>query len=82
MLSSANVVLRLQEDVVQLVELSEDPRANRRERIAQIQWERRDPRLTFKGAPLSSGRKAASVYEERIYERDVIYENQARLGYR
>lgn len=76
------MALQFQEDVVQLIELSEDPRANRRERIAQIQWERQDPRLAAKEAPASSGRKAMGVYEQQIYERDVIYENQARLGYR
>lgn len=57
---------------MQLVELSEDPRAIRRDRIAQIQWERQDPRLAIEDGQAG--------YEGAVYEREVIYEDWARRG--
>ncbi|KAI4178189.1 MAG: hypothetical protein L6R41_008507 [Letrouitia leprolyta] len=59
-----------QEDVLRLVELSEDIKRDRRERIREIEWEQRQslapkPRLALAGRPWD---------EERIVEREVIYE--------
>ncbi|KAL8693763.1 MAG: hypothetical protein Q9218_001459 [Villophora microphyllina] len=57
------------EDVLHLVELSEDLKRDRRERIREIEWEQRQappkPRLALAGRPWD---------EERIVEREVIYE--------
>ena len=61
----------LQEDVHRLVEISEDIRKDRRERIRQIEWERKmppppepEPRMMLDQRPYE---------EDRIYEREVIY---------
>ncbi|KAL9595316.1 MAG: hypothetical protein Q9219_006512 [cf. Caloplaca sp. 3 TL-2023] len=58
------------EDVLRLVDLSEDIKRDRRERIREIEWEQRQPpapkpRLALAGRPWD---------EERIVEREVIYE--------
>ncbi|KAL8945051.1 MAG: hypothetical protein Q9216_000035 [Gyalolechia sp. 2 TL-2023] len=58
------------EDVLRLVEVSEDIKRDRRERIREIEWEQRQslpqkPRLALAGRPWD---------EERIVEREVIYE--------
>ncbi|KAI4275791.1 MAG: hypothetical protein LQ337_002952 [Flavoplaca oasis] len=58
------------EDVLRLVEVSEDLKRDRRERIREIEWEQRHapppkPRLALEGRPWD---------EERIIEREVIYE--------
>lgn len=60
----------LQEDVLRLVDLSEDLKRDRRERIREIEWEQRQPpppkpRLALPGRPWD---------EERIVEREVVYE--------
>lgn len=63
----------IQEDVLSLVELSEDIKRERRERIREIEWEERhpppapQPRLAIQqgGRPWD---------EERIVEREIIYE--------
>ena len=52
---------------MQLVELSEQIRRERRERIREIQWEREE--LERLPPP-----KPRSKYDERIYEREVIYD--------
>ena len=79
---------RRQEDVTRLVEITEDLHRDRRERIDQIQWERKDPRLP---EPRQSERRAIGApdrrddrrdYDERIYEREVIYEDGSRRRYR
>ncbi|KAL8735081.1 MAG: hypothetical protein Q9181_002939 [Wetmoreana brouardii] len=61
------------EDVLRLVELSEDLKRDRRERIREIEWEQRQPappkpRLALAGRPWD---------EERIVEREVVYEGAA-----
>ncbi|KAL8905384.1 MAG: hypothetical protein Q9207_002668 [Kuettlingeria erythrocarpa] len=58
------------EDVLRLVEVSEEIKRERRERIREIEWEQRQPapskpRLALAGRPWD---------EERIIEREVIYE--------
>ncbi|KAI4197847.1 MAG: hypothetical protein LQ346_002895 [Caloplaca aetnensis] len=58
------------EDVLRLVEVSEELKRERRERIREIEWEQRQPaplkpRLALAGRPWD---------EERIIEREVIYE--------
>lgn len=64
---------------------------DRRERIEQIQWERKDPRLPEPRSP-EGGRRAIEGprdrdrdrrdYDERIYEREVIYEDGTRRRFR
>ncbi|KAL1310686.1 hypothetical protein AAFC00_000947 [Neodothiora populina] len=54
------------EDVLQLVELSESIRRERRERIREIQWEREE--LERFAPP-----KSRSRYDERVYERETDY---------
>lgn len=61
---SANSVL--QEDVLQLVELSDDLRRERRKRIREIEWERQDPRLP----------RPPVEREREYYERDVIIDRK------
>ncbi len=58
----------LQEDVLQLVELSQDIRRDRHERIREIQWEREH-------LPERPARRPA-IEEERVVEREVIYEGR------
>ena len=68
-----------------LVELSEDLHVNRRERIEQIQWERKDPRIPELRASdrrAIEGPRDRRDYDERIYEREVIYEDGTRRRYR
>ncbi|KAI4233235.1 MAG: hypothetical protein LQ349_004535, partial [Xanthoria aureola] len=70
------------EDVLRLVEVSEDLKRDRRERIREIEWEQRHappppkPRLA-----LESGRPGGWD-EERIIEREVIYEGTPPPGSR
>ena len=88
-----------QEDVTRLVELSEELHRDRRERIEQIGWERKDPRLPEPRPPepprLALGppeerrderrrgdRGDRGDWDERIYEREVIYEDGTRRRYR
>lgn len=63
---------QLQEDVLQLVELSEDIRRDRRERIRQIQWERER---------LNDRRDCRPWDEQRVVEREVIYEGRRPTRY-
>ncbi|KZF23009.1 hypothetical protein L228DRAFT_141364 [Xylona heveae TC161] len=57
------------EDVLELVELSEDIRRDRRDRMYEIQWERE--RLN-----------RPAVYDDRVFEREVIYEGRRPGRYR
>ncbi|KAF2759056.1 hypothetical protein EJ05DRAFT_485134 [Pseudovirgaria hyperparasitica] len=56
------------EDVLQLVELSDDIRRDRRSRIKEIQWEREEIRHP---APRSS-------YDEFVFEREVIHDHRGK----
>ena len=78
----------LQEDVLRLVELTEDIRRERRERIREIQWEREEmerlPKMITAPPSLPPmipappmGRNGGA-YEERIYEREYIYDRDGR----
>lgn len=63
--------------------MSDDIRRHRRERIEEIQWERQDPRLA---PPPISRRHPPPGYvdqrfDERIYEREVVYENGRPIRY-
>ena len=53
--------------MLELVELSEDIRRDRRERIRQIQWERER---------LNDRRERQPWDERRVVEREVIYEGR------
>ncbi|QIW94763.1 hypothetical protein AMS68_000281 [Peltaster fructicola] len=70
------------EDVLKLVELTEDIRRERRERIREIQWERdeieRAPKLLAPAPPPPVPAPPRSVYDERIYEREYIYDRDGR----
>lgn len=65
-----------QEDVLRLVDLSEDLKRDRRERIREIEWEQRQPLPP----PLPREKPRLAIQggrpweEERIVEREVIYE--------
>ncbi|KAK5019370.1 hypothetical protein LTR16_000635 [Cryomyces antarcticus] len=61
------------EDVLELVELSEEIRRDRRERIREIQWEREE---------LERRPERRPIYDERIYEREVIYDGRRPGRYR
>lgn len=62
------------------MEISEDIRRERRERIREIQWEReeleRRPKLLPPPPPVPAPPR--SVYDERIYERDYHYDREGR----
>ena len=55
--------------------LSEDIRRERRERIREIQWEREE----LERLPPT---KPRSKYDERIYEREVVYDSKRSGRYR
>ncbi len=79
------VLKLLQEDVAQLVDITQDVTYGRRERIEEIQWERKDPRLAEDRLALPAPeerRPRGYDRDERIYEREVIYEDVPRRGYR
>jgi hypothetical protein len=67
-----------QEDVLQLVELSERIRRDRQERIREIQWERE--KLEDRKLREEKRREIRDVpyEEERIIERDIIYDGPRR----
>jgi len=66
----------LQEDVLQLVEISDDIRRERRHRIREIEWER-DHMRSAPPAPLPPPpSKSKSKYDETIVEREVIYDSR------
>ncbi|KAL8767816.1 MAG: hypothetical protein Q9209_005810 [Squamulea sp. 1 TL-2023] len=65
------------EDVLRLVEVSEDLKRDRRERIREIEWEQRHapppkPRLALESGRADGGSRAWD--EERIIEREIVYE--------
>ena len=68
--------------MLRLVELTEDIRRERRDRIREIQWQReeaeRAPKLL--PPPPSIPPPPRSVYDERIYEREreYIYDREGR----
>lgn len=70
----------MQEDVLKLVELTEDIRRQRRERIRELQWEReeidRAPKMITAPPPVPAPPR--SNYEERIYEREYYYDRDGR----
>ncbi|EMC94202.1 hypothetical protein BAUCODRAFT_36674 [Baudoinia panamericana UAMH 10762] len=69
------------EDVLHLVELTEDIRRERRERIREIQWEREElerlPKL-LPPPPPPVPAPPRGKYDERIYEREYIYDRDGR----
>ncbi|GIZ45213.1 hypothetical protein CKM354_000839300 [Cercospora kikuchii] len=69
------------EDVLRLVEITEDIKRERRERIREIQWQREErERLPMKALPPPPPIPAPprSVYDERIYEREYIIDRDGR----
>ncbi|KAK8219804.1 hypothetical protein M8818_000778 [Zalaria obscura] len=64
------------DDVLQLVEVTEDIRRERRERLKEIQWEREEKERQ-KALPPPPPR---SKYDERIYEREVVYDSTRPAG--
>ncbi|KAI4726367.1 hypothetical protein E4T49_05894 [Aureobasidium sp. EXF-10728] len=70
------------EDVLQLVELSEDIRRERRDRIREIEWEREQLERLPPPKPRSPPAKPRSKYDERVYEREVIYDSKRSGRYR
>jgi hypothetical protein len=75
-------MLKIQENVLQLVELSEEIRRERRDRIREIEWEREQLERLPPPKPRSPPPKARSKYDERIYEREVIYDTKRSGRYR
>lgn len=65
----------MQEDVLQLVELSDEIRRERRERILEIQREREEMERAAPPPPRSK-------YDERIYEREVVFDSRRGGRYR
>jgi hypothetical protein len=59
------------EDVLQLVELSDNIRRNRRNRIREIEWEREQ-------LERDRMRSAQPAYDEHIYEREIVYDRDRR----
>lgn len=85
----------MQEDVLKLVELTEDIRRERRERIRELQWEREEaerqppPKLLMPpGVPsippppisMAGTTKKGPGYEERVFEREYIYDREREGG--
>lgn len=69
----------IQEDVLRLVEITEDIKRERRERIRELQWEREEvDRLPKMLPPPPAPAPPRSKYDERIYERDYIYDRDVR----
>lgn len=78
------------------MELSEDLHYDRKDRIGQIQWERKDPRLERERLERErlererprlalegpSERRGNGGYEEWIKEREIVYEDGSRRRYR
>jgi hypothetical protein len=77
--------LNLQEDVLQLTEMSEDIRRARKDRLREIKWERdvRDDWDRRRPAVMAPMRREREYYrrpggwdEERVKEREVIYDSR------
>lgn len=62
---TAGTDICLQEDVLRLVDISDEFKRNRRRRIREIEWEREDPRLPR--PPLA---------EDRLFEREVFFDRK------
>ena len=65
-----------QEDVLRLVEATEDIRRERRERLREIQWEREEQERLPKMLPAPPAPRRE--YDERFYEREYIYDRDRR----
>lgn len=79
----AQCVNSFQGQVRRLVDISEDFTYGRRDRIEQIQWERKDPRLPKpreirEPRRLRGGPEPPDGWEEVVYERERIYEDGPR----
>ncbi|KAK5170584.1 uncharacterized protein LTR77_005172 [Saxophila tyrrhenica] len=71
------------EDVLKLVEISEDIRRQRRDRIRELQYERqsdRAPKSIMPPPPPPIPAPPRSRYEEKIHERDYYYDRERRGG--
>ena len=62
---------RQQEDILELVQLTQDIREARRDRVREIQWERD----LIDGGNVRPGRRGIAE-EERVVEREVVYEGR------
>ena len=67
-----------QEDVLKLVQVTEDIRRERRERIRELQWESERPKAILPPPPPPIPPPPRSVYDERIYEREYRTERDGR----
>ena len=67
-----------QEDVVRLVEATEDIKRERRDRLREIQWEREESERRPKMLPAPIPPPPTSRYDERIYEREYIIDRDGR----
>jgi len=75
----------IQEDVLRLVELTEDIRRERQDRIRELQWEREReereralPKMLPPPPPPIPAPPSRSKYDERVYEREYIYDRDGR----
>ncbi|KAK5115678.1 hypothetical protein LTR62_000767 [Meristemomyces frigidus] len=75
------------EDVLKLVSVTEDIRRERRDRIREIQWEREEmERLSLQQPKMIMPPPLPSIppppirgrYDEKVYERDYVYERDGR----
>lgn len=66
--------------MLKLVEITEDIKRERRERIREIQWEREErdrlPKMLPPPPPVPAPPR--SKYDERIYEREYFYDRDGR----
>lgn len=66
--------------MLKLVEITEDIKRERRERIREIQWEREEshrlPKMLPPPPPVPAPPR--SKYDERIYEREYYYDRDGR----
>ena len=83
----AHTLICLQEDVLKLVELTEDIRRERRERIREIQWRREETERRPKMLPppppqIPPPPRSRYDYDERIYEKEYHYDRDGGRRYR
>lgn len=69
--------------MLKLVEVTEDIRRERRERLREIQWERdeidRQPKLLPPPMPsVPPPPRGGGRYDERVYEKEVVYDRDRR----
>ena len=78
----AELLTSSQEDVLKLVEVTEEIRRERRERLREIQWERdeieRQPKMLPPPMPPVPPPPRGGRYDERIYEKETIYDRDPR----